>query len=702
MQSLLKAFIPFGSEETTPGDSGSLLGAHSFALPLYRQGEAEDDLELQSISLQYMFRRCAIARSEAFCEGPAARARSESHKLDDSETLIEEEFNTETITDAPEEELNEETDKKYNRTAFERALANDKFRILVDWRKNKFRSLCILSSTPSSLAKKQPVTMPMTVAPEPPISSTKKIPAAILAARRLAASSGPVALASGGAILKQLAPGYALMVLNSNASELVYIKTLSESGIYSEHYVAPEARRRMVKEAINLAKCRKWERNHPSSSANSGSKIPSIGNYYQAQTQAQTRNSSRIPSKNGKAAIEAMSTLSFDKNDRAVVINEYLHKLAYEVQVDRLYRALYSERIKKLEENLFKKQPQRQPEKQPSRSSGVRLSSSSGTQISIPTSASSTSASVIASYTAAIASVGSNDDPWSRSTSPPPRAATPKLPFVVATSANGVGVSATVKPTEGKYYFKNPKEVDIPYDHHRHASGVNPGRVSPTHVIPLHQTPHNGPISLPKHAHGSTNKPRAPSSSSRQASPSRSPSRSASRSASRTASYSNNIVQSGGFPAGGPPPLRKRPSNMSLNSGSIPVLAAPRVPSVSGSSAPRSLSPSRGPVLSSGEPLRGGISARRASATHSVTAVNSGAEVFVLPGSRKTDESVSRDTIRREVKEQARSAVEQRLERERGVIDAERKVARWGTIPSASDQDSAFSRNGFIGEDDDF
>lgn len=777
MQGLLKAFRPFGAPPAT-ASSGALPDeknepeAPANKTSTYRQGEAEDDLDLQAASLEYMFHRCAIATSEAFNEGPAAQNKDKKDpaasrsKMDsaleaiglgeaDADTLIEEEDEAEESgADKTKPVLSKALDAQYDKPAFERALANDKHRILVDWKKNKFRAMCILSGTPPALQAQKPVS----TQPKPPASKLQQPNTRRRVGPPAASSvSQQIALATGGAIIKQLAPGYAFITLSPRASELVYIKTLSECGLYSEHYVAPEARRRLVKEALDVAKRRKWERFCSATGARHVS----------------------MPNRKMASVTDNINTNTFDKNDRVVVITEYLRSLAVQVQVDRLYRALYRERIKK---GADEHRPNMPPSRIGGNSAGSRLlHGASATAGSGPggrpkqpiTSIHSTSASVIASYTAAAAAAGNSGFGEHEKPARPSS-------FVVATPSHGVSVSPSALPHshEGKYYLKS-KAPEIPYNHRNSGIPVSTGKVSPTHgkggpVVIASQPPSiHGTLSVAKNSHvyaNSTSKPRIPSANAT-ASSGNGPT-SPVRAPSRAASY--NTPSSIPVGLASPPqtahhaPLRKRPSNMSLHPSATPILAPPRatssgniaailappprttssgnIPALAGQDRDRSTSPSRHQhhsrapsrstsrppsrpssrppsrassppaVLTDGEPLRGGVGARRVSAagimpaatplrgsTHTLSHKSSSGtllssaspsvagDVALRAPAQKPGESG--DRIRKEVMEQARRAVGQRLEREGEVLAAERKVSRWGLdeVKSGMDDDGSYS-----------
>lgn len=288
MDTLLKSFWP-----VKPLQTGSV------TIPSYRQGDFEDSIELQIKSLFYMFRRCNIPDAQAFSADATVggigvagaggsdkyreQARLQQHLFQNTNNLASKSGvratlgsldNTPSLADLKLNETpvfkgttpfnskfespsmpnmdQEKLDVLYSKTDFEKVMKKDEHRVLIDWKKNKFRSMCILSGIPPNLEK----------LPTFPVKN------------------------------------YSFIVLPAKSSDLKYITTLSESNLYIEHYVSKETRRRLAKQALDLGK-------H-----------------------------------------STPSTSHFTKNDRALVIHTYLCLLAVEVQVDRLYKSLYRERIK--------------------------------------------------------------------------------------------------------------------------------------------------------------------------------------------------------------------------------------------------------------------------------------------------------------------------------------------------------------------
>lgn len=298
MDGLLKAFWPL---TTASGPAG--------VIPTYRQGDSEDTIDLQIKSLLYIFRRCNIAESQAFTSDAAVggvgvagaggsdkyreQAKLQRDRIGNAPTIshgvrgrlgtLDKKFSmndlksSSSVKSFPPQAINgtgatakssaslggsdqlglsamdkEKLDILYSKVEFDKLMKSDEHRVLIDWKKNKFRSMCLLSGKPSE----------------------------------------------GTSLPRFPEKNYNFSVLTAKSSEVSYITILSDSNLYIEHYVPKETRRRLAKEALDLVK-------------------------------------EITP-----------ATADFTKNDRALVILTYLRRLSVEVQVDRLYKSLYRERIK--------------------------------------------------------------------------------------------------------------------------------------------------------------------------------------------------------------------------------------------------------------------------------------------------------------------------------------------------------------------
>lgn len=142
----------------------------AITIPTYYQGENEDHIDLQIKSLTFMYKRCNSQLHRPFRrnsseditkelkEGLRTRRlnKKRSHQilptaLSSEQPALRPTRSEEDFTGMTPSEV-EKLDIMYNRSEFERQLFNDQHRITIDWAKNKFRSVCILTSVPSHTA----------------------------------------------------------------------------------------------------------------------------------------------------------------------------------------------------------------------------------------------------------------------------------------------------------------------------------------------------------------------------------------------------------------------------------------------------------------------------------------------------------------------------------------------------------------------
>lgn len=113
-----------------------LFGATTTAsVPTFTQGAGRDSTDLQIRSLLYLFKRLRINRLAPFPNGNTLKYIDDKH-WDDGISGA----------DASVAKL----DAMYNLPRFEQVLLLDPQRVLVDYTKNKFRMLCVLSEPPSA------------------------------------------------------------------------------------------------------------------------------------------------------------------------------------------------------------------------------------------------------------------------------------------------------------------------------------------------------------------------------------------------------------------------------------------------------------------------------------------------------------------------------------------------------------------------
>ncbi|CAN6668540.1 hypothetical protein TRVA0_040S01134 [Trichomonascus vanleenenianus] len=156
---------------------------------MYGEGEKEDLVDLQIKSLMYVFRRCDIPNASPFSypQGSSENDLFSPNKLD----------------------------LMYNRFRFEQVVNADEHRILVDWKKNKFRSMCILSTVPREMTN---------------------------------------------------LPGfdrhynYRFIVLEPGESNDSYIAKLIKSDIYTEHHVDLKVRKEIARRAV-MSETRPFDKN---------------------------------------------------------------------------------------------------------------------------------------------------------------------------------------------------------------------------------------------------------------------------------------------------------------------------------------------------------------------------------------------------------------------------------------------------------
>lgn len=148
-------------------------------IPSHEEGESEDDLDLKVRSLTYLFKRLDLENAPPFIsENNSFPMASNDH------------------------EVSEKLDTIYNKEAFIALVLSNEHRILVDWFKNRFRSLCILSDIPSSTFE------------------------------------------------RKLGRGFRFAVLRPDSSDDHYVDTLVHSDIYVEHNVDVKVKREILKELI--------------------------------------------------------------------------------------------------------------------------------------------------------------------------------------------------------------------------------------------------------------------------------------------------------------------------------------------------------------------------------------------------------------------------------------------------------------------
>lgn len=153
----------------------------SLNIPNYLQGENEDSIDLQTKSLIYIFNRFKISYLKPFLklktdvsdsgigssinmneidiENDISDIDSDDDDDDDNNIKLYYDFDyfdsnikkNNSVNLKSKILMNEKLDKIYNIESFKKKLLSDPYRILIDYNKNKFRSLLILNDYPSNL-----------------------------------------------------------------------------------------------------------------------------------------------------------------------------------------------------------------------------------------------------------------------------------------------------------------------------------------------------------------------------------------------------------------------------------------------------------------------------------------------------------------------------------------------------------------------
>lgn len=183
-----------GPASSSSSDVASLSqGRSSLNVPQYQPGENADSLDLQVKALTYVFHRLQLAKMAPFvtCDRDSGEVMLEFHP-------------SAAAAAAPRSVLiTPKLDKVYNITGFCREITGDPHRVLVDWCKNKARSLFILSGLPPTVP------------------------------------------------LVDLGPDFAFHILPPDASDEEYINVLVyQSEIYAEHKVDERVRLQCVQNAL--------------------------------------------------------------------------------------------------------------------------------------------------------------------------------------------------------------------------------------------------------------------------------------------------------------------------------------------------------------------------------------------------------------------------------------------------------------------
>ncbi|QPG72999.1 hypothetical protein FOA43_000303 [Brettanomyces nanus] len=175
-------------------------GYRAVNIPSYFTGELEDSIDLQIKSLLYDYRRLKINALSPFLKQDPTSGGYDFDYVHSSYTKP---------SDTKEDDFihNKRLDTIYNLTRFKEELLNNPYRVLIDYIKNRFRSLLILSDSPDQMHQ----------LPE-----------------------------------LNTAQHFEFLVLRPNDSEEKYVDVLvNKSGIYNEHGVNKKLRMQILMKVMN-------------------------------------------------------------------------------------------------------------------------------------------------------------------------------------------------------------------------------------------------------------------------------------------------------------------------------------------------------------------------------------------------------------------------------------------------------------------
>lgn len=165
--------------------------------PSWNVGSNQDSIDLQVQSLTYVFKRLNVPQLEQFARG----AENRNPRISQSQSKFQTTMAMSNANADP-----RQSDEFYNLTKFQHLLYSNEHRVLIDWAKNYFRALCILSDFPSTLES-----------------------------------------------LPKLGPNFKFVVLPANTSRERYVDILSHSDMYMEHlsHVTVSDRRSLVETILD-------------------------------------------------------------------------------------------------------------------------------------------------------------------------------------------------------------------------------------------------------------------------------------------------------------------------------------------------------------------------------------------------------------------------------------------------------------------
>lgn len=245
----------------------------SVNIPYYFQGEMEDSISLQIKSLVYVFHRFQISNLKPFLKISDLTDEYDFDYLGSNHHSnfngANKSANQRSSMNSRSILMNDKLDRIYNVDHFKTQLLNDPYRILIDYSKNKFRSLLILSEAPNEFSE----------------------------------------------IPSLNAPNFNFLILKPDDPTEKYVEVIvNKSGIYSEHRINNKIKVQILLRIINR------------------------------QKKALESNNANSPEFSGE----------FTKDDRANIIKSYVQKLAFYIQVQRIYKAALKSKERDMKNQLYK------------------------------------------------------------------------------------------------------------------------------------------------------------------------------------------------------------------------------------------------------------------------------------------------------------------------------------------------------------
>ncbi|CDK28742.1 unnamed protein product [Kuraishia capsulata CBS 1993] len=248
---MFRLFWPLSSSSSSP----------ALTIPTYLGGNQEDSIDLQIKSLIYMFNRYRVDKLTQFltCVEPGY-------------------YKFEYVDSITNGEGNDKLDIIYNKSQFEEELLKDEYRILIDYVRNKFRAMLILSDFPKE------------------IDQIPKFPCKT----------------------------FNFVVLRADSTDQIYADVLiNKSHIYSEYKTPYDVKLGILNKVLS-----------------------------------------------GQRRSQKPGSTYFNKSDRSAIIKQYVQRLGFHIQVERIYKATLRSKeqiniLKPLDENSEMISPFKSPKTSP-------------------------------------------------------------------------------------------------------------------------------------------------------------------------------------------------------------------------------------------------------------------------------------------------------------------------------------------------